>query len=213
VNLRYIDWIWNVRGSLALAPGQSNDDAFNRLAPLFRETGTSHERTNDTLTFRKKDPVAQDKMSVFDDGALRVERSMAGSILRYQLTSRILLLCFLAPLFFLGVAQLTIAIGKFQKASTEAAAGKASDASKKAAKDKKDKVVPLNPIDKFLGAPEPEKPKKDKKDKDGAGGRDKKPTPTPAYVFAGIFAALYVIGRILEDRLVKGLFRKSLLGT
>ena len=212
MNLRYIDWIWQVRGSLALAHGQSADDALNRLAPLFRETGTSHERTSDTLTFRKKDPAAQDKMSVFDDGTLRVERSLDGPVLRYQLTSRILLLCFLAPLLFLGIAQMTIVIGKLQKASTEAAgaSGKASDASKKAAKEKKDKVVPLNPIDKFLGAPAPEKPKKDK---DGAGGRDKKPTPTAAYVFAGIFAALYVIGRLLEDRLVKRLFKKSLLGS
>ena len=30
------------------------------------------------------------------------------------------------------------------------------------------------------------------------------------YVFAEIFAGLYVIGRIMEDRLVKALFRKHL---
>lgn len=206
---RFIDWIWQIRGSLALAPGQSGDDAFDKLAPLFRRTGTSHERTNDTLTFRKKDQAAQDKMSVFDGGVLQIERGTAGSVLRYQLSSRMLMFCFLAPLLFLGFAQLTIAINKLEKPSTEAAdkSGKAPDASKKSAK--KDAVVPMNPIDKALGAPAPEKPKEDK----GKDEKDKNPSPTPAYVFAAIFAALYVVGRILEDRLVKALFKKSLLGS
>jgi hypothetical protein len=211
VNLRFIDWIWHVRGSLALAPGQSSDNAFNRLDSLFRQSGTSHERTNDTLIFRKKDQAAQDKMSVFDGGVLQIERGAAGSVLRYHLTSRALLFCFLAPLLFLGIAQLTIAMGKLEKTSTEAAgkSGKASAASKKPAAKKAD--VPLNPIDKALGAPAPDKPGKDGADK--AGGRDKKPSPTPAYVFAAIFAFLYVVGRILEDRLAKSVFKKSLLGS
>lgn len=211
VNLRSIDWIWHIRGSLALAPGQSDDDAFDRLAPLFRQTGTSHERTNDTLIFRKKDQAAQDKMSVFDGGVLQIEKGGAGSVLRYHLTSRALLLCFLAPLLFLGIAQLTIAVVKHQKPSTEAAStsGKDSKVSKKPAPKKAD--LPMNPIDKALGAPAPEKPGKD--DADGPGKRSKKPSPTPAYVFAAIFAILYVVGRILEDRLVKSLFKKSLLGS
>jgi hypothetical protein len=208
VNLRYIDWIWHVRGSLALAPGQSSDDAFNRLDSLFGQKGTSHERTNDTLTFRKKDQAAQDKMAVFDGGTLQIEKEAVGSVLRYHLTSRILLFCFLAPLLFLGIAQLTIAVVKFDKA-TEAAdkSGKASEAAKKAARQKAD--VPMNPVDKALGAPAPEKPKK--KGADKADDEDKKPTPKPAYVFAGLFAALYVAGRILEDRLVKALFKKNLM--
>ncbi len=202
VNLRFIDWIWHIRGSLTLAPDQSSDEAFDRLDPLFHETGTSHERTGNTLTFRKKDPAAQDKMSVFDGGVLRVEKSAAGPVLRYQLASRALLFCFLAPLLFLGFAQLTIALGKFEKPSTEA-----SDKSKKA--EKKEPVTPMNPIDKFLGAPAPEKPKKDE---DKPGRRGKKPSATPAYVFAAIFAFLYLVGRILEDRLVRSLFSKRLLG-
>ncbi|AUW57417.1 hypothetical protein C1T17_04180 [Sphingobium sp. SCG-1] len=205
MNLRFIDWIWHVRGSLPLAPEQSSDEAFDRLDPLFRETGTSHERTNDTLIFRKKDQAAQDKMSVFDGGVLQVEKGLAGTVLRYRLTSRALLFCFLAPLMFLAFAQFTIAMGKFQKPSTEAA-----ETSKKSKKE--DAVKPLNPIDKALGAPAPEKPKKEgsKKDKDD---EDKKPSPTPAYVFAAIFAFLYVVGRVLEDRLVKTLFKKKLLGS
>ena len=201
MNLRFIDWIWHIRGSLALAPGQSGSQAFDRLDSLFRQTGTSHERTSDTLTFRKKDQAAQDKMSVFDGGVLRIERGAAGAVLRYQLTSRALLFCFLAPLLFLGIAQFTIAVVKDQKPSAEAAKSAKKDA----------QVLPMNPIDKALGAPAPEKPKKDGADK--AEGKHKKPSPTPAYVFAAIFAFLYLVGRILEDRLIKAQFKKRLLAS
>lgn len=213
MNSRFIDWIWHVRGSLALPPEQSSDDAFDRLDPLFQQTGTSHERSDDTLTFRKKDQAAQDKMSVFDGGVLQIEKSGALPVLRYDLSSRALLFCFLAPLLFLGFAQLTVYMGKLEKPPAEAAStsGKDSDAPKKA--DKKKADVPMNPIDKFLGAPAPEKPKKDEKGKDKDKEADKKHSPIPAYVFAAIFATLYVVGRILEDKLVKSLFRKRLLGS
>ncbi|EQB05326.1 hypothetical protein L288_13010 [Sphingobium quisquiliarum P25] len=198
VNRRFIDWIWNIRGSLPLIPGQSSDDAFGRLDPLFQEPGTSHERTADTLTFRKKNQAAQDKMSVFDAGVLQIQKSAPGCVLHYRLKSRALLFCFLAPLLFLGFAQAAVTIGELEKASAPAAEEK---------KPEKNMELPQHPIDKFLGAPTPEKPKKDKdaEDKD-------KPSPTAAYVFAGLFAILYVAGRILEDRLVKSLFRKRLLG-
>lgn len=197
----YIDWIWKIRGNLALAPGQTGDDAFDRLDPLFRQSGTAHKRTGETLTFQKKDQDAQDKMSVFDDGILRIEQRGAEAVLRYQLTSRALLFCFLAPLLFLAIGQLTLVVGKYQKSSHEA-----SDTKKPAIK-KPD--VPMNPIDKALGAPAPDKPKKDGSKPEG---RNKKPSATTAYVFAGIFAALYLVGRILEDRLIKGLFKKRLFG-
>lgn len=197
MNLRFIDWIWRVRGSLALAPGQSSDDAFDRLDLLFRQPGASHQRTNDTLVFSKKDQAAQDKMSVFDGGALHIDKSESGSVLRYNLISRALMFCFLAPMFFLAMAQLTIVINKFDKPPHEAAK-------------KHPAAMPMNPIDKALGAPAPDNSKKD--DADGAGKKGKKPSPTPAYVFAGIFATLYVVGRILEGRLVHSLFRKTVLG-
>ena len=210
MNARFIDWIWHVRGSLPLAPEQSSDDVFARLAPLFQQTGTSHERTNNTLIFRKKNQFAQDKMSVFDGGVLQVEDGAAGSFLRYHLTSRALLFCFLAPLLFLGFAQLTIAIGKFQKTSTEKTADKSGNSSSIAKKPATKKAeAPMNPIDKALGAPAPDKKKEGAGKAEGAG--KKKPSPTYAYVFAGIFASLYVIGRILEDRLVRALFKKPLL--
>lgn len=200
----FITWIWHIRGSLALAPGQSSDEVFDRLDPLFQQTGTSRDRTSDTLTFRKKDQAAQDKMSVFDGGVLRIEKGAAGPVLRYHLTSRALLFCFLAPLLFLALAQITIVVNSFYAPGTSAAdklAAAKAEEKKKAAEEKMAKM-PMNPIDKALGAPAPKKP--DDADKDT-------PTPTPAYVFAGIFAVLYIVGRVLEARLIRSLFKKKLL--
>ncbi|WP_066515478.1 hypothetical protein [Sphingobium cloacae] len=205
MNARFIDWIWHIRGSVTLAPGQSGDEVFDRLDPLFREAGTSHERDRDMLTFRKKDQAAQDKMSVFDGGVLRIEEGAEGPVLRYHLVSRALLFCFLAPLLFLSFAGLAIGISMLDKPSVEAVAAK------KEKEEKKEKAtLPQNPIDTFLGAPAPEKPKKDSEKKSGE--EEGKHSPTPAYVFAGLFAILYGVGRILEDRLVRSLFRKKLLG-
>ena len=143
-------------------------------------------------------------MSIFDRGILWVEQSAGGPLLRYHLTSKALLYCFLAPLLFLAFAQLAVFINTLEAPSAEAAA-KAAEAEK--AKEKKDKVQPLHPIDAFLGAPAPEDPdkKKDKKEDD-----EGELSPTPAYVFAGLFAALFLVGRFLEAWLVKRLFRKRL---
>lgn len=195
VNLHFIDWIWHVRGSLALAPGQSSDDAFDSLDSFFRQTGTSHQRSDGTLTFTKKDQAAQDKMSVFDSGVLRIEKGEAGSVLRYDLISRALLYCFLAPLLFLAIAQFTTVIVKYDKPPPHEAPKK---------------QLQMNPVDKFLGAPAPDL---NKKDDEGSGGKGKKLTPTSGYVFAGIFAALYLVGRILEDRLIYFRFRQALPGS
>jgi hypothetical protein len=197
--MRFIDWIWHVKGSLPLAPEQSGAEALDRLEPLFQQVGTSHERTDAILTFRKKDPAAQDKMAVFESGVLHIERDAAGLMLRYRLASRTLLLCFLAPLAFLAFAQVTVLINKWEEPTTKAAAKK---------DEKKPVLLPQNPIDEFLGAPAPEKPKKDDKSK----ADEKKLKPTASYVFAGLFAALYLVGRILEAKLVKALFRKRLQG-
>ena len=201
--MRYVDWIWHIRGRLPLAAGQSSAEAFDRLEPLFHQPGTSHQRSGETLTFRKKDQAAQDKMSIIDDGVLEIRKDTAGPILHYHLTSRSLLFCFLAPFLFLGFALLTIALGKIE--ATRDANKSASELTKKA--DKKKVALPQNWIDKALGAPAPEVPKKD------ADKKDEPRAPTAAYVFAGIFAVLYVVGRILEDRVIRSLFRKRLGGT
>jgi len=157
-------------------------------------------------------------MSVFDGGALRIDHGPAGPVLRYDLTSRMLLFCFLAPLLFLAFAQLNVAIGVIDKPT---AAEAAAEKKKKEEDEKKHAQRQLHPIDQFLGAPAPEKPKTDAEKKkeeaknkaEGKGDEDEGPSPTPAYVFAAIFAALYAGGRILEDRLLKRLFRKSLQGS
>lgn len=197
--LRYIDWIWNIRGSVPIAPAQTSDEAFARLDPLFQQYGTTYERSGDALSFTKKDQAAQDKMSIFDAGVLLIENGVSGPVMRYRMASRALLFCFLMPLFFLAFGQVIVGIGKLEGAQTEK--------SEKAKKDDtKDKVLPQNPIDKALGAPAPEKPKKDDKKKDD------KHSPTTAYVFAAIFAVLYGVGRVLEDRLVRSLFLKKLSG-
>ena len=200
MNARFIEWIWHIKGSLPLAPGQSSDDAFHRLAPLFQEAGTNYSQQDDTLSFSKKDQAAQDKMSVFDAGVLQIERSGSGPVLHYHLVSRALLFCFLAPLLFLGFAQLTVFLGDLEKPSTEATTEKPDK--------KKASVLPQHPIDKALGAPAPELPKKDAADDEG-----KKPSPTSAYVFAAIFAVLYSVGRVLEAGLIKSVFRKKLQGS
>jgi hypothetical protein len=201
VSPRFLDRIWHVGGSLRLPAGQSADETFTRLDPLFDAYGTSHQRSGDTLSFEKRDPAAQDRMAVFDRGELKVEQDAAGPVLRYRLNSRMLLFCFLLPMLFLGIAQATVWIGTLESAAAE---DKKKD-------EKKDLELPQHWIDKALGAPVPEKPGADKKDEKKAGEEKKNPrSPTTAYVFAGIFAALYVIGRVLEDRKVRKLFRRAL---
>ena len=107
-----------------------------------------------------------------------------------------MLFCFLAPLLFLALARVTIAVNDFYAPGTSAAdklaAAKAEAKDKEA--DEKLAKLPMNPIDKAWGAPAPEKP--GAKDKDDETEDKKKPTPTTAYVFAGIFAVLYIVGRI-----------------
>jgi hypothetical protein len=199
VNLSFIDWIWHVRGSLPLAPGQSSKDVFDGLNPLFRQSGASHHVTNGTLTFSKKDSLAQDRMSVFDSGSLWIERDVVGSVLRYHLISRILLFCFFGPVLFLAIAQFTIYINKIDKLPAETA---------KPAALPKQAVILMSPVDKFLRARQPDNSKKYAAPVSRKGG---KPTPTSSYVFAVFFAILYVVGRILEGGLVRTLFKKSLL--
>ena len=208
--LRLIDWIWHIRGEVALPVGTSADGVFDRLDPLFAHPGTIQARSGELVRVSKKNQLAQDPLSIVDSGTLRIEPAGDGALLRYHLVSRALLYCFLAPLMFLAIGQLTVALGKLEKPAAEdkAAKDKAKDKDKKA-------ELQLNPVDKFLGAPAPENPKDDKKDakdkkKDGDDEKDGF-SPTPAYVFAGIFAALWLLGRLLEPWLIKRLFKRHLV--
>jgi len=234
LNLKFIDWIWMVRGSVPIDAGLSGDKVFDRLDGLFHERGTTYSRTDDALTFQKKGQGAQDKMSVFDRGTLRVEAGNGAARLRYDLYSHALLLCFLAPFFFFGFAKFfeitkhhekaakaPVAVAAHQDAGPSGAKppratssdakpadAKPSDA-KPAASPAKATETPMNPIDKFLGAPKPPEKKPGEEDKP----IQRKPlSPTPAYVFSGIFAFLYWVGRILEQFLVRRLFQRRISG-
>lgn len=200
LKLTLLDRVWHIDGSLPLPAGQSSAEALDRLDPLFRQSGTtSQDRTGDTLVFSKNDAASQDRMAVFDSGILKVEEGAAGAVLRYRLTSRILLFCFLLPLVFLAFAQATIFVNSLEGPAKE-----------ESAKKDKDVELPQSWIDKALGAPAPELPGTDKKDEKKSEGKH---SATPAYVFSALFALLYIVGRVLEARKAKALFSRRLLGS
>lgn len=203
VNLPYIDWIWRVKGTLAIAPAHSAAEAFDKLEDLFHEKNTTYRIDSDALTFTKKAALPQDKMSVFDSGTLRV----SDGVLRYDMMSRALLACFLAPLFFFALGHAGVAIDKWRN-PPEVVKAKAEAAKKRSLVKAED--VPMSSIDKFLGAPEP---KKKKEGEEGMGKRNRKPSMTTAYTYMGIFFALWIIGRILEHKLIHARFRKRLTGS
>lgn len=203
MNLRFINWIWRVRGTLPIEPTQSAQEAFERLDDLFQEKNTTYEIEGDTLTFTKKNQLPQDKMSVFDRGTLRV----AGGELRYDMMSRALLACFVAPLLFFAVGHIGVALDNWR--NPPAVVKAKAEAAKKRSKVKPEDV-PMNALDQFLGAPQPEKKKKG--DDEQLGKKNRKPSMTTAYVFMGIFFALWVVGRILEQKLVHFRFRNRLEG-
>lgn len=204
-NLRFIDWIWTVRDELPVPEGLSAGEALERVAPVLDEPDTQYQRDGEGLSYTKGSPAAQDPLSVFEKGSLRVEEAPGGLVLRYRLVSRFMLFCFILPLVFVGFGQLTLTVAEYQKAQAEAK--EKAEGAKKDEKKKDEPVLTLNPVDKFLGAPAPEKPK------DGEGkSRKRKPSATAAYVFAGIFAFLYLVGRFLEPWLVRRTFRRKLAG-
>ncbi|WP_084583327.1 hypothetical protein [Sphingomonas azotifigens] len=100
---RAIDWIWHVRGSVPLAH-RSAQAAFEALAPVFEERGTTLDHGTDTLVFHKDNPDAQDRLASFEQGVLRIEDTPDGPVLRYDLTSHPLLWCFVAPAPFAALA-------------------------------------------------------------------------------------------------------------
>jgi hypothetical protein len=202
VKLRFIESIWRIKGTLPIDPLQSTQTVFGTLDSLFQEKNTTSRIDGDTLTFTKKNQLPQDKMSVFDGGTLRV----ADGVLRYNLISRALLACFLSPLLFFAVGHVGVAFDTWRN-PPEVVKAKA-EAAKKRSKIKPE-TVPMSAIDKFLGAPKPEKKKKGEEE---MGKRNRKPSMTTAYVFMGIFFALWILGRVLEHVRIHRRFRKMLAG-
>lgn len=198
--LPFIDIVWRVRGELPLKSPIAAEDAFARLDPLFQAPGTTYAVEDDTLTYSKHNPAAQDKLATFTRGALQVEQREHNTVLRYDLSSTALLMCFLAPLLFLAFAQFAVAANAWEKSGIEA-----SEKSKKDDEEPKP-LRKLNPVDEFLGAPAPEDPnnKKDEKKDEG------RHSPKPGYVLAALFFAIYLAGRFLEPWLIRKRFREAL---
>ncbi|WP_343033307.1 hypothetical protein [Altericroceibacterium indicum] len=210
LKLPFIDWIWTTRGYVVLDPPRSPASTFARLDPLLKTSGTEYEVDGNTLTYRKENPAAQDRLATFTKGTLKVVEEKGQSRLRYRLTSPALLLVFLAPLLFLAFAQATIVISELERPTeAEKAAAKAKK-EKDAEKDKEPQQ--LNVIDQMLGAPAPEtlEEKKQREKQEGEEEEEGTHSPKAAYVFAGIFAALFCFGRWLEPWLVRKRFRKAL---
>jgi hypothetical protein len=204
MRLPYIDRIWRVQGQLPLDAPLQAADAFARLGPLFQTPGTDVAIDGDVLTYRKRNPAAQDKLATFTRGRLGIEDRAGATVLHFDVSSTALLLCFLAPLLFLAFGQLAEVANAWEKADAE-------EVQKTEKDEEKPKPKPtLNPIDQMLGAPEPEDPAK-KQEKDKAKDKDKgKHSPTPAYVLAGLFALIYLVGRVLEPWLLKRTLTKAL---
>ncbi len=203
-SIPFIDMIWRVRGEVPVDRAMTPEEAFARIDALLRTPGTTLSAEGPELTYAKQNPAAQDKLATFNRGRLWIERAGAGAVLRFDLFSHALLLCFLAPLLFLGFAQLAVSLNAYEKA----AAGAAEKEKGKKDEDKPKPVKQLNPIDEFLGAPAPEDPTKKKKDKkDEDEGRH---SPEPGYFLAALFAALYLLGRWLEPWLVRRRLRAAL---
>ena len=202
LSLLLIDNIWRVRGAVPIDPAMSAAEAFARIDPLLSTPGTSLSEEGGVLTYTKRNPQAQDKLSTFTRGRMWIEQAGAGAVLRFDLFSHALLLCFLTPLLFLGFAQMAIAINEW-----EASGAEASEKAEKKDEKKPPVAKKLNPVDEFLGAPAPEDPSKKKKDEKKDKGRH---SPDEGYVLAGIFAAIYLVGRWLEPFLVRRRLRAAL---
>lgn len=198
LSIPYIDHIWRVRGGVSIDPALSAEETFTRLVPLLDTPGTTIAADGEAITYTKSNPRAQDKLATFTRGRMWIERSGREAVLRFDLFSHALLLCFLAPLLFIGFAQLVATIDAWEAA--EPAGAEKAEAKPKT-------IRKLNPVDEFLGAPAPEDPNKKKDEEQG---------PKPAgkgYFMAGLFALIYAVGRWLEPFLLRRRLRALLAVT
>ena len=208
MNLPYIEKIWRAEGSLMLDEPQSADEAFDRLDPLFKTNGTTYQIDGDTLTYKKDNPAAQDKLATFTSGTVRMVQEPTGTRLDYDVKSPALLMVFLAPLLFLAFGQLAVVVNAWDTSADDE-----TEQSEKAEEEEEEQEVKLHPIDEFLGAPQPEtleekKQREEEKEEEDEG----KHNPIPAFVLAALFAILYGLGRVLEPYLLRKTFRKYLSG-
>ena len=213
VDLPFIDLIWRVRSSLPLEEDLTAAQAFDRLDPLFQTEGTHYTINGDTLTYAKQNPAAQDKLATFTHGTLQVTGDKGARVLRYDIRSTALWLCFLAPLLFVGLAYAAIGLNTLDPAPAEREEAAEEE---EAGEDRE-----LHWIDQMLGAPAPEtKEEREKREaeekaeagEDGEDGEKETHSYKPAFVLAGIFALIYAVGRVLEPYLMRRTLRTALRG-
>ncbi|MEN7538443.1 hypothetical protein [Aurantiacibacter flavus] len=205
MNLPFIDWIWRIRGEIAIEPPLTTEETFARLQPLVDKETTECDIGDSTLTYVKGNPAAQDRLATFSRGTFTVEQQGGLTRLLYDVKSNALALVLLAPLFFLGFAQVAVAINQWEDRKAELAKGEATG---EAVEDEEEgEPAPHHWIDEALGAPAPEtlEQKQQRMEEEGEQKKEKLPT-TPSYALAGLFLALYVLGRFLEPYL----FRRTL---
>ncbi|MGY6551268.1 MAG: hypothetical protein ACXIT4_05155 [Erythrobacter sp.] len=206
INIPFVDRIWRVEDSLVLDEPLSAEETFKRLEPLLQSPGAQYSVEGNTLSYVKKNPTAQDKLATFTNGSIRYEMQPGGPSLAYDVKSTALFLCFLAPLLFLGFAQLMVVVNQWENSKVEAIVEEAEKPEEEAKK-----KIELHPIDVMLGAPAPDDPDAKKEEAvDEEGEPKEKFSPTRAYVLAGLFVLIYLVGRFLEPWLLKRTFRRAL---
>lgn len=199
MKLPFIDRIWVACGTLELDQPLNAREAFDRLAPFFDAKEVELDSSGTTLSYRKANPDAQHKLATFSSGTLEFQTRDDTARIAYRVRSPALLLTFLAPILFLALGQAIVGIGMVNQAVT---------AEEK--EDEDEEPGELHWIDQILGAPAPEK------DDDNEEGDDEEEdedhSPLRAYGLAGVFALIYLIGRVLEPRLFRSALSKALSG-
>lgn len=206
-----------MKSSVTFEERWSPAEVFHRLGVLLDTQGTDVSVDGNTLAYEKSNPAAQDKLATFTSGTLEVVEEDGGTRLSYDVASTALFLCFLAPLAFLAFGQFAAFINEIEKPGLIAELEEEKQKEEEAGKD--EKVIELHWIDQMLGAPAPEKPgEEDDEEATRDGTRWEREeeevegnhSPVTAYVIAGIFAAIYLVGRFLEPYLLKRTFRWAL---
>ncbi|MEM6856546.1 MAG: hypothetical protein AAF559_01630 [Pseudomonadota bacterium] len=216
----FIERIWRVNSSLALEEPLSAQEAFERLDPLLDQQGTEYTVNGEKLEYAKTNPAAQDKLATFTSGTLKVVQAGGKTRIDYEVASTALVLCFLAPLAFIAFGQFTNLINELEKPALLAELQEEKKKEEEGEGEDEEKIE-LHWIDQLLGAPEPKQPgeeNEDEKSRDSEEGREGENeeddvgnhSPTTAYVFAGIFFTIYLVGRVLEPYLLKRTFRAFL---
>lgn len=211
--LPFVDRIWRVRNSLPLEENLTASEVFDRMGPLFQTQGTHYDIVGDTLSYAKENPNAQDKLATFTHGTLQVVDAGETRVLAYDLKSSALWICFLAPLLFVALGLMAMGLNALDPAE--------ADRGRDGAEESKDKSEDrqLHWIDQMLGAPAPEtKEEKEQRkaeeakengEEEGEGGKETH-SYMPAFVIAGLFVIIYIVGRILEPYLIRRTFRTAL---